>query len=119
MSSTDDPCRGHGVDATKPAERAAPFFTPDRSLSCHAGNIGAVCWGAMFYLGYLDRLALGYEHMGYAVVASSLLSGFVRVRGAGSLCGNEAPEELEGSWDRSPPLTDAAPVLAPGDVDLE
>ena len=45
------------------------------------GNIGAVCWGMMF------KFDKGYEAMGYIIIASSVFSIFMRIKGQKTMFG--------------------------------
>ena len=51
------------------------------------GNIGAVCWGMMFKFGYIGRFSKGYEAMGYIIIASSIFSIFMRIKGQKTMFG--------------------------------
>ena len=51
------------------------------------GNIGAVCWGMMFKFGYIGRFSKGYEAMGYIIIASSIFSVFMRIKGQKTMFG--------------------------------
>ena len=53
----------------------------------HWGNIGAVCWGMMFKFGYIGRFSKGYEAMGYIIIASSIFSIFMRIKGQKTMFG--------------------------------
>ena len=54
------------------------------------GNIGAVCWGMMFKFGYIGKFDKGYEAMGYIIIASSVFTIFMRIKGQSSvLCGDQ------------------------------
>ena len=76
------------------------------------GNIGAVCWGLMFKFAYPDTFDRGYEAMGYAIAAASLLSALVRVDGHPSLCADATLPPGEEPNDLAPP------TLNSGDVEL-
>ena len=51
------------------------------------GNIGAVCWGMMFKFGYIGKFDKGYEAMGYIIIASSVFSIFMRIKGQKTMFG--------------------------------
>jgi hypothetical protein len=51
------------------------------------GNIGAVCWGMMFKFKYITNLDHGYEVLGYIVMASAVMSAFVRIKGHSHMLG--------------------------------
>ena len=54
------------------------------------GNIGAVCWGMMFKFGYIGNFEQGYIAMGYIIIASSVFTIFMRIKGQSSvLCGDQ------------------------------
>ena len=54
------------------------------------GNIGAVAWGMMFKFGYIGNFEQGYIAMGYIIIASSVFTIFMRIKGQSSvLCGDQ------------------------------
>ena len=55
------------------------------------GNVGAVAWGLMFMFG--DSGKTGYRNLGIIIMASALLSVFIKIKGAGSLFGNDDSTE--------------------------
>merc|ERR1711939_1247612 len=55
------------------------------------GNVGAVVWGLMFMFG--DSGKTGYRNLGIIIMASALLSVFIKIKGAGSLFGNDDSTE--------------------------
>eukprot|EP00629_Pelagomonadales_sp_RCC1024_P002936 CAMPEP_0119264664 /NCGR_PEP_ID=MMETSP1329-20130426/3681_1 /TAXON_ID=114041 /ORGANISM="Genus nov. species nov., Strain RCC1024" /LENGTH=488 /DNA_ID=CAMNT_0007264449 /DNA_START=238 /DNA_END=1704 /DNA_ORIENTATION=- len=52
------------------------------------GNIGAVCWALLFEYVYHKNAHLGYEIIGYIVMASSMLSFLIRIKGHTHLMGD-------------------------------
>ena len=67
-----------------------------------ANNIGAsraVCWGMMFKFGYIGKFDKGYEAMGYIIIASSVFSIFMRIKGQKTMFGT--PSNI--GADRRPP----------------
>ena len=57
------------------------------------GNVGAVVWGLMFMFG--DSGKTGYRNLGIIIMCSALLSVFIRIKGAGSIFGNDDQTEDE------------------------
>merc|ERR1719353_2804215 len=55
------------------------------------GNVGAVVWGLMFMFG--DAGKTGYRNLGIIIMASAVLSVFIKIKGAGSLFGNDDSTE--------------------------
>ena len=51
------------------------------------GNIGAVAWGMMFKFGYIGNFEQGYIAMGYIIIASSVFSIFMRIKGQKTMFG--------------------------------
>ena len=51
------------------------------------GNIGAVCWGMMFKFGYIGNFEQGYIAMGYIIIASSVFTIFMRIKGQSHMLG--------------------------------
>ena len=62
------------------------------------GNVGAVVWGLMFMFG--DSGKTGYRNLGIIIMASALLSVFIKIKGAGSIFGNDD----SGESDEAPPV---------------
>merc|ERR1719486_304890 len=62
------------------------------------GNVGAVVWGLMFMFG--DAGKTGYRNLGIIIMASALLSVFIKIKGAGSIFGNDD----SGESDEAPPV---------------
>ena len=44
-------------------------------------------WGMMFKFGYIGRFSKGYEAMGYIIIASSIFSIFMRIKGQKTMFG--------------------------------
>ena len=54
------------------------------------GNIGAVASGMMIKFGYIGNFEQGYIAMGYIIIASSVFTIFMRIKGQSSvLCGDQ------------------------------
>merc|ERR1719201_2997878 len=51
------------------------------------GNIGAVAWGMMFKFGYIGNFEQGYIAMGYIIIASSVFTIFMRIKGQKTMFG--------------------------------
>ena len=50
----------------------------------------AVAWGMMFKFGYIGNFEAGYIAMGYIIIASSVFTIFMRIKGQSSvLCGDQ------------------------------
>ena len=45
------------------------------------------CWGMMFKFGYIGKFDKGYEAMGYIIIASSVFSIFMRIKGQKTMFG--------------------------------
>jgi len=67
------------------------------------GNVGAVVWGLMFMFG--DAGKTGYRNLGIIIMASAGLSVFVKIKGVGSIFGNDDSAE-----------SDEAPVAKGGEI---
>ena len=48
---------------------------------------GRYAWGMMFKFGYIGRFSKGYEAMGYIIIASSIFSIFMRIKGQKTMFG--------------------------------
>merc|ERR1719199_1798736 len=57
------------------------------------GNVGAVVWGLMFMFG--DAGKTGYRNLGIIIMASALLSVFIKIKGVGSTFGNDDSAESD------------------------
>ena len=73
--------------------------TPNAKFVAGAGgNVGAVVWGLMFMFG--DSGKTGYRNLGIIIMASALLSVFIKIKGAGSIFGNDDSADS----DEAPPV---------------
>ncbi len=76
--------------ASAAAARVAAAYLRLRVLVRLWGNIGAVAWGMMFKFGYIGNFEQGYIAMGYIIIASSVFTIFMRIKGQSSvLCGDQ------------------------------
>ena len=70
-----------------PPPRREPVTVRSSLVCAHAGRAAASRVTMMFKFGYIGRFSKGYEAMGYIIIASSVFSIFMRIKGQKTMFG--------------------------------